>query len=305
MADARELVKKTLAGLKAAGISTSDEMNAALCAKLHAEIPHGSLKTLVKEVVDVEFGCGLPGEPSDVQSVGEEDVNEAVVTETVVAGVGVVDEASTEAVVEAAAENVVADTDALVEAATEVVTDETVAEKVVSEMDMAESVAVAAESAVVATEGVPEEGAVAASAVAVENEMTTEAATEVAVDAAPVDMAVEAAQEVMPSDIDLVNAKLDALIDAHSTMQARMTELSFLVEHTAPRDKTADRATIARFSESFLFPEKRSNLEKHRAAINKPTCLRAAVNEFLIARHGTSAVNTPNTATDDITDTKE
>jgi hypothetical protein len=304
MTDARGLVQTTLTQLRASGIDTREECTAALCAKLHSSITNPEqLKTLATEAIEAEFGCHHTDDaPASDEVVAEGGANEEVVTETVVAGVGVVDEASTEAVVEAAAENVVADTDALVEAATEVVTDETVAEKVVSEMDMAESVAVAAESVVVATEGVPEEGAVAASAVAVENEMTTEAATEVAVDAAPVDMAVEAAQEVMPSDIDLVNAKLDALIDAHSTMQARMDQLSFLVESTIPQSATtATRKQLALYSESFLFPEQRSNHEKYRAAINAPTDIRAAVNKFLLERRGVRDTTTSPTSVSDDT----
>jgi hypothetical protein len=293
MADARGLVQTTLTQLRASGISTSDEMNAALCAKLHAEIPHDSLKMLVSDVIDAEFGCHAEGVPME-EGVGEEALGEAaeeaagkvemVEIETSVAetvDVGLATEAvATEAVVEAAAES-----------ASDGVTDAGVATENVAGVETIETT----EAADVATEAVTE---VAAEAVA------TDTTTEAAMDVAAVDVAVGGAHEVMPTDLDLIHAKLDTLIDAHTTMQARMDELSFLVEHTAPKDKT-DRATLARFTESFLFPEKRSNLEKHRAAINKPTSLRAAVNEFLIARHGASAVNTPSVGTDDITDTKE
>jgi hypothetical protein len=283
--------------LRASGISTSDEMNAALCAKLHAEIPHDSLKMLVSEVIDTEFGCHAEGVPME-EGVGEEALGEAaeeaagkvdmVEIETSVAetaDVGLATEAvATEVVVEAAAES-----------ASGGVTDAGVATENVAGVETIETT----EAADVATEAVTE---VATEAVA------TDTATEAVVDMAAVDVAGEVTHDAVPTptDVDLMHAKIDAMIDAQTTMQARMDELCFLVESTVPQSATtATRKQLASFSESFLFPKERSNHEKYRAAINAHTDLRTAVNNFLLERRGVSAITTPNTATDDITDTKE
>jgi hypothetical protein len=91
---------------------------------------------------------------------------------------------------------------------------------------------------------------------------------------------------------DLLHAKLDALIEAHKTMQARMDQLSFLVEHTIPVSAHTTRAALANFSESFLFPEDRKKKRDHRAYINAPTDLRTRVNDFLLSRRGVTASTT-------------
>jgi len=91
---------------------------------------------------------------------------------------------------------------------------------------------------------------------------------------------------------DLLHAKLDALIEAHTTMQARMDQISFLVEHTIPVSANTTRAALANFSESFLFPEDRKRNKEHRAYINAPTDLRTRVNDFLLTRRGVTASTT-------------
>ena len=260
MADARGLVQTTLTQLRASGISTREECTAALCAKLHSSITNPEqLKTLATEVIDAEFGCHVEEAPTE-EGVAEEALGEAAEE----AGAGVVmDEASTDAVVVGLAAEAVA---------TETVATETVATE-----------------------------AVATEAVAAEGGVVTEAATGVAVNAAPVDVAGEVTHDAVPTptDVDLMHAKIDALIDAQTTMQARIDELCFLVEHTVPQSSTATRKQLASFSESFLFPRERSNHEKYRAAINGHTDLRAAVNKFLLERHGVRETTTSPTAVSD------